>query len=229
MAAAGVDAARGGGGGLIDIIVPVFFPEGERGVARKQDFLFSLATWQRYLLGSFRVVPVHDGPLPQGLDLPEGIVGEHRRGIGASLNLGFARAFEQADVVIHFIDDFRLTTTYDLAPWVELLREREDIGIVNLSAPFPNCTGTVAPLGTHTWGILLNRHNIAAGLRPAVYHQRFFEFYGPYDECVNAWECERLFNERFCQRPEGPHSVLALPFPWECTSSIETGQEEPCA
>jgi len=39
-------------------------------------------------------------------------------------------------------------------------------------------------------------------------------------EDINAYECERLYNERFCQAG-GPDIALALPHPWRHIESVE--------
>lgn len=44
-------------------------------------------------------------------------------------------------------------------------------------------------------------------------HERWIDTYGWFDEGQDAYETERLMNDRFIALP-GPDVVLALPHPW---------------
>jgi hypothetical protein len=74
----------------------------------------------------------------------------------------------------------------------------------------------------------MNRHNLVAGIRACLYHKRFFDAYGWFEEGISAWESERLYNDHFCQT-EGPESVLALPLPWKegIGAVVELGEKSP--
>lgn len=211
------------------IITPIFFPDEDRGL-RSTNFLDSIVSWKKYLhySGKMEILAIHDGD-PPNIEWPTDIrvVSHPRKGLGASLNLGLKIGYECTDYVLHIVDDFQLLAPYDLDPWVELLYKREDIGSINLSAPFPGCRGTITPFGTKDWGVILDRHNLAAGLRPTLYQRRFFEYYGEFEEGINAWECEKIFNQKFHDMGKGPEVVVALPFPWSVESTIETGQITP--
>lgn len=60
---------------------------------------------------------------------------QNRSGVGASLNKGFLKAYETSPLVAYFVDDWILQEPLDLRPWVKLLMEREDVGIVRLGPP----------------------------------------------------------------------------------------------
>ena len=85
------------------------------------------------------------------------------------------------------------------------------------------------------WGLRLDPHHFAFGHRPALYHKRFFDAYGYFEEGVSALECERLYAEHFCrERPDlfaidqpCPDIVYALSYPWVHLGEAEVGDVEP--
>lgn len=215
----------------ISVLVAVYFPPGPDGVLREEGFRQSLKSWGWHLVyeGQLSLVVVNDGPeLPRFGEWwgPQQLLGHERNGLGASLNQGLRAAFETSPLVLHLVDDTLLASRYDLAPWAEMLMDDELVGAVRLM-PYPETGGMIHPR-QHGWVVTLDRHDLAAGLRPTLYHRRFFEAYGGFDEGLSAWETERLFSERFCQGA-GPESVLALPMLWEegVGSSVSIGQRKP--
>lgn len=218
----------------IYIVATVYFPPNESGRLREAGFRQDLKSWERNLVyhdGGISLIVVNDGdPLPTDFEWQRGqmvSLGHARNGVGVSLNQGFARAFEDSTLALNIDDDWLLIQPFDLTPWARLLVDDERVGSVKLMAPYPGIAGEIQPL-RHGWGVTLERHNLVAGLRAALYHRRFFDAYGWYDEGLNAWETERLFNERFCQG-QGPDVVLGLPFPWQegMGARVELGQAAP--
>lgn len=218
----------------ITLMVAVYFPPGEPGRIRQSGFRESLRSWQAnlYYEGDLSLLVVNDGPAladwPEWQG-PQRALGHPRGGLGASFNLGFRDALARSPLAANIVDDWMLVQPFDLTPWALLLMEYEKAGAVRLLAPYPGTTGTIHPL-PHGWAVILNRHNLAGGLRPTLYHRRFFDAYGWFDEACSSWECERMFNERFCQST-GPESVLALPLPWRESSgaAVFLGQTDPMA
>jgi hypothetical protein len=166
-----------------------------------------------------------------------------RKGVGASLNRAFRAGFERGDLVLYLVDDWLLASRYDLNPWARMLVEREDIGMVRLGPPHPHLTGTIEALTEdyQGWGLVLDRHHFAFGHRPALYHQRMIDAYGWFSEGVNAYDCERLYAERYSISPPwhskpangAPHGspdiVYALPHPWHHLGTTEFAHIEPGA
>lgn len=140
---------------------------------------------------------------------------QERRGIGASLNVGFKQAFEFSPVVLYMVDDWILEEPLDIKPWVQLLEERNDVGIVRLGPPHPFLRGEIMPYTTNWqgWALRLERYGLSVGHRPELFHRRYIDAYGWFDEDVNAQECERLASVRYAEMP-GPDIVYALPHPW---------------
>lgn len=222
---------------MISVVAIVYFPPGEQGELRRRGFRESVRSWRMSLVyppsrDLLRLLVVNDGPAfskwPEWSFETQEALGHPRSGAGASLNMGLKRAFESSPLVLSIPDDCMASQYVDLVPWAKLLMENETIGAVHL-APYPGCTGTIQPLKGGSWGVVLNRHNLAAGLRACLYHKRFFDAYGWFEENISAWESERLFNEHFCQST-GPESVLALPLPWRegIGAEVRLGQVNPC-
>lgn len=138
------------------------------------------------------------------------------QGVGASLNAGFKQAFELSPYVLYLVDDWRLDQPFDITPWVYLLQQREDVGIVRLGPPHPHLYGKIEPMTElwQGWALRLERHGLVVGHRPEIFHKRMIDYYGWFDEQVNAQECERLYSVRWAADDQGPDIVLALPHPW---------------
>jgi hypothetical protein len=144
---------------------------------------------------------------------------QERHGVGASLNAGIKKAHT---IFLYMVDDWSLSQSFDITPWVQVLTENNNLGIVRLGPPHPDMTGTIKMFTTNWqgWGLLLNRHHFAIGHRPQLIHQRLIEYYGWFDEDTSALECERLYNQRWVEDRNGPGAILALPHPF-----IHSGSE----
>src|SRR3990172_1198776 len=224
----------------ITIVATTYFPPGEDGRKRRDVFRQALDSWGGFLHyeGKVGLHEANDALAPgPGEELSYGIAPElfrgrlsvshqDRRGVGASLNAGFGVAFERSPLVAYMVDDWALTEPFDLTPWARLLRDNDTIGCVRLGPPHPNLRGTILMV-EHGWVFVPERQGFAFGHRPALYHQRFTDYYGLFDEGVNAFECERLYNERYARDPGGPKVVLAMPHPWQHLDSVELGDVQP--
>lgn len=146
-----------------------------------------------------------------------------RVGVGASLNRGCREAFGRGNLVLYAVDDWLPIDTVYLTIWAEELEQREDVAAVRLF-PHVSTRGVVETLpGQDQRGhwLRLDRHaGYAFGHRPALYHRRMFERYGEFAEGVNAYDCERLYNEKIRGTP-GPDVVLALPANWHHVGGTE--------
>lgn len=208
----------------VGIIVTTYFPEGEIGKRRMEYAKVAFTSWVDNLRLSeethFHVAD--DGSSAEWIEpfkeFVEGSFSQQQRlGVGASLNAGIQEIkLRNIDVFGYFVDDWILNDGFYARSWVELLRNRNHIGVVRIGMPHPGITGRVE-MEPEGWLLRLNRHNFAFGFRPALYHTRFFEAYGPFDEMQSSLECERMYNERFC-KGQGPDIVLALPSPFTPTA-----------
>jgi len=218
-----------------------YFPDQQRKEVAEE----TLASWQKYLqyTGKLNLHVADDGSNISLSWYPENVYQcgypkarkmkvthsrQEQRGVGASLNAGFRQAFKLSPYVMYMVDDWALTEPFDISPWVRLLQERDDIGMVRLGPPHPGLTGRIEMFTDdwQGWGLRLDRHSFAFGHRPAIYYKRLIDYYGWFDENVSALECERMYAERWAADKSGPDIVLALPHPFihlesESLSSLE--------
>lgn len=145
---------------------------------------------------------------------------QERHGIGASLNAGYAAAFEVSPLALFMTDDCFLTQHLDLTPWAWILLNIEAVGMVRLGMPSPNIRGEIVSYFAG-WAWKLDRGAYAYAERPALLHKRFVDVYGPFQENIPGRECERLMVEHFAATP-GPDVVLAVLDPWEHIGKVST-------
>ena len=221
----------------IAVVVTTYFPDSPVGVSRLKSTLRAVESWARFLTcehSALSLIFVNScGVSPYQSEFEKFTRGgisvrwfsQNGGGVGASLNLGFKEAFKTTSLALYAADDWALTAPLDLTPWSRLLQREANVGMVRLGPPHADLTGKVQ-MFAEGWGLLLDRHHYSFGHRPALYHRRMLEAYGPFTEKINALECERLYNESFC-RTAGPEIVLALPHPWEHVGETEVGDLEP--
>lgn len=220
---------------LVTIITTTWYPHSEGGKKRAIYATKAAESWYKHLIyDSYMKLHVADDgsqiPVPDfsniSNSLPVIYSRQDRKGIGASLNTAFQTAFKNSPIAIYIVDDWVLLQDIDITPWVRLLMSNDKVGMVRLGPPHPGLTGKVVnyPQG---WGLLLDRHDFAYGMRPAIYHRRLFEAYGWFMENINCWECERIFNENICSQPEKPDIIYALFNYWKHERTLDIGQLEP--
>ena len=216
----------------VTIVMTTYFPEGSDGRHRRDVASHALYSWEDNLgyKGQLRIHIADDGSYCDFKTDWEYVTytRQERMGVGSSLNKGIQQAFEVSDFVLHAVDDWLLVKEFDLTPWVRVLLEREDIGLVRLGPPHPHIIGQAECLieGIYDWGLILKRKYYAFATRPFLLHKRFIDAYGWFEEGKSAVEVERLYNERFCSM-SGPDIVYALPHFWEHAQSISMSEIEP--
>lgn len=221
----------------ITIVMTTYFPSGDDGDKRLATAALTVKSWVRemHYLSAIRLHVADDGSddyydnfVWSFDDIPATYSKQNRRGVGASLNAGFRQAFKLSPIVLYCVDDWLLMEPLVLTPWVKLLLEREDVGMVRLGPPHPKISGTVETFTEdwQGWGLRLNRLGYAFGHRPALYHKRMIDSYGWFAEDCDAMVCEKKYNAGFCQS-SGPDIVLALPHPWQHLESVELGFIDP--
>lgn len=226
----------------VNIVATTYYPTSQKGIDRLASLKHCIESWAENLKyrGNLGLHIADDGTrLPDFLE-ELGLIWQRRRppmprltnswqnrkGVGASLNQGFANVFIDSPFAMYIMDDWFLEQEIDLNPWVALLLRDESIGMVRIGPPHPGLTGKIVnyPEG---WGLLLDKHDFAFGMRPALYHERFFEAYGYFSEGDSAVECERKYNVHMCDSP-GPDIVYAVIQPWHHMRILDLGEVEPC-
>jgi len=228
----------------LTIVMTTWMPEGPVGESRRSSAAAALLSWRLHLQydGELRLHIADDGSPVEDLVRavgarpnsfwPTSLSRQQRRGVGASLNAGLRAAWNASPLAAYFVDDWGLRELLDITPWASLLMEDESVGCVRLGPPHPGLTGTVemSPSG---WGLRLDPHHYAFGHRPALYHKRFFDAYGYFEEGTSALECERWYAEHFAKERTStdllrwPDIVYALSYPWVHLGEAEVGDVEP--
>lgn len=216
----------------ITLVVTTYAPPGDAGEARNLAVRETLTSWMNYLHyhnGGFKVhiaddgseFPGHVESLQRLLEghWPVTVSRQERMGVGASLNAGFREAYLTSPLVFFGQDDWGLFKHCDVTTWAKLLEEEEGIGMIRLGVPHPNIRGYVKFYPGHGYALALDRYGYTYGQRPALYHKRFTDFYGWWEEGESANECERLYLERV-NNLVGPNVILAFDYPWVPIESI---------
>lgn len=231
----------------VTIVLTTYFPDGEDGDKRIAACRHTVNSWEEYLHydGNLFLHNANDGSArdlafgPIGTDTFKGNKVTHswqnRHGVGASLNAGFKAAFVRSPFVAYFVDDWALTQHFDITPWVYLMMQKQTVGMVRLGPPHPGNLGHIFPMSDlwQGWAAILDlQAGYAYAQRPALYHQRFIDAYGWFDEDCSAIICENNYSNRLVYRsvlnnPPGPDIVLALPHPWQHIESVELAYLDP--
>lgn len=138
----------------------------------------------------------------------EKILGSHSKryspNTGKGWNRGLGVAFQNSDFVMVMEDDWVLKQHFDIYPYIEMLSEREDVGMVRLShLAVGNTVEIVGYKGIH-YLKYLKEHQYAYSGNPHIRHARFVRTYGWYsEETLNPGELELDCDSRF-RAMDGP-------------------------
>ncbi len=214
-------------------LITTYFPAGEDGIKRRAYFYQALNSWRNHLhyKGEINTCVSDDGSeteFKMGTGNPYWKTEQKRHGVGASLNAGLKVCFEYSPIVLYAVDDWELTQDFGITPWVKLLLDNEDVGMVRLGPPHPYLTGKIECFTEdwQGWGLRLDKQGYAFAQRPFLLHKRFIDAYGPFPENCSAMDCEYLYNDRVCNN-RGPDIVLALPHPWNHIYGVDLSNVRP--
>lgn len=222
----------------VSIVITTYF-DADHGAERVRAALEAARTWKKYFDHKhFHIHVADDGSVDKYLTFYVNnlkkiftheeftLSSQQRQGVGASLNAGIRHALERSDMFLYLVDDWSLTRPFHLEPWIQALEDDWTIGMVRLGPPHPNIRGKIRMLPSG-WVMVLDRYGYAYGQRPALYHQRFHEYYGAYPEHCSALECERMYNLYYANNFLGPDIVLALPDFWQHIDTVSMSGWEP--
>jgi hypothetical protein len=119
-----------------------------------------------------------------------GYTNAERRGVGHSMNMGMDACLLRADYILWLEDDWELTAPFDLRPCVQLLTEREDVGMVRLGYISPGIRGELIGGAGRLWWRLDKGPTYTFTGHASLRHRRFCEAYGHYQEGLAAGETE---------------------------------------
>lgn len=216
---------------MITIVVTTYFEDEQR----KGEAEAALFSWHKFIKydEDINLHIADDGSklkeyLPMNGAWNRGTVSfsrQERKGVGASLNTGFRKAFESSPYVLYAVDDWKLNQELDLTPWIQLLEQDISIGMVRLGPPHPYIRGNVE-LTQMGWALRLDRYSFFFGHRPAIYHKRLIDTYGEFKEGVSALECEQEYLNRMVNDTR-LDVVYALPVSWEHIGSKSLSEIQP--
>lgn len=223
----------------ITCVMTTYIPAGDDGDHRILVEDAALQSWADNLKyrGKINLHIADDGSVKEGVHIPNrwmrnldslSYSSQHRKGVGASLNAGFRKAFETSPLVMYLADDWSVIEPLDLTPWAQLLMEREDTGMVRLGPIHSGVTGTAEASTSNWqgWSLRMDRHHFAFAHRPALIHSRMIDHYGWFEENCSALETERLYSVKF-NEGSGPDIVYALPHKFQHLESFSLSAMEP--
>ena len=138
----------------------------------------------------------------------EKVIGYHNKRFsphtGKGWNKGLGIAFQSSDFVMLFEDDWVLAQPFDIKPYIEMLKQRDDVGMVRLGGlAVGNNVRIVGHNGHHYLEYHRDEQYAYSG-NPQIRHARFMKAYGWFSEDkLNPGELELELDGRFCAT-EGP-------------------------
>jgi len=225
----------------VTIVMTTWIPDDETGNQRLEIIERALESWERSLIHKRGLLFLHvadDGTSLEQFEKLESIVKNHcpvnkiswsrqsRKGVGASLNTAIREHIKVGRQVFHAVDDWRLFSDLDLTPWISILEQDENICGFRFF-PHPDLTGTIKYINPGVYAMNLDKHHFAFATRPSLWHPRMFGAYGFFEEGVSAYECERLYNEKYCRLPNPTNLWMALPDQWAHLGGVELGDITP--
>lgn len=116
---------------------------------------------------------------------------------GKGWNKTLGMAHQNSDFVLWLEDDWELDQPFDLVPYVKLLQEREDVGLVSFRILSVGCDlHTVGHEGIHYLKYQRTTQYAYSG-NPHLRHARFVQHYGWFAEDVNPGGIELAQDDRY--------------------------------
>lgn len=153
---------------------------------------------------------------------PEGAEESFSCGLGWNRGLGIAH--QNSDYVLWLEDDWELEEQVDLVPYIRLLQQREDVGVVSFRVlSVGNEVLTVGHNGLHYLQYLKTTQYGYSG-NPYLRHARFTKHYGWFREDCNPGEIELKMDDRYrLDEQNGPLIWRPVTIsPWGAWSHVGT-------
>ena len=123
---------------------------------------------------------------------------------GKGWNNALTYAHRFSDFVLWAEDDWELRKPLDIRPYIQMLSERQDVGIVRLGhLAVGSDVRIVGHAGVHYLEYLRTTQYAYSG-NPLIRHRRFLDYYGFYSEEKNPGEIETDYDSRFREGVSGP-------------------------
>ena len=158
------------------------------------------------------------------------VFGSHseKMGPGPSWNKAIEQSLEKADLVAWLEDDWELTQKLDVKPYVKLLMEKSNVGMVRMGYMAVGLDlHSVGHDGIHYVRVKKSQPYAYSG-NPSIRHRRYFQTYDwyPTNANTNPGDCEVWHDDKFRKKKDGPEIWWPLNLPgggWSCWAHI--GQE----
>lgn len=109
---------------------------------------------------------------------------------GKGWNMAMTRAHQYTDYILWMEDDWELREKFDLRPYVRLLVEKQDVGLIRFGTVGKgNNVYTCGHNGIHYIDYLRSTHYAYSG-NPSISHKRFWDAYGKFPIDRNPGEME---------------------------------------
>lgn len=148
------------------------------------------------------------------IEVGAGFTNAERHGVGRSMNLGMDACLAKANYILWLEDDWELTAPFDLRPCVQLMKEREDIGMVRLGYISPGIRGELISGADRLWWMLDKGPTYTFTGHASLRHRRFCETYGHYAEGLAPGETELHYCGTFNNKPGSTMVVPAFTGEW---------------
>jgi hypothetical protein len=136
-----------------------------------------------------------------------------RKGVGHGMNVSLQKIFDLTPLVLVMEDDWELNVDLDMTPYVSLLENNSEMGMIRFGYISPNIQATtISAEGKLFWRFDPNGEQYRFSGHPALRHARFHQVYGYYDEGLSAGYTELSMCGKVNAAPNGP-SIL---YPVEC-------------
>lgn len=124
---------------------------------------------------------------------------------GIGWNMALQKGHQNADIILWIEDDWELKKELDIRPYVRMLIERQDVGMVRLSGlPTGLDLRVEAHNGIHYLECLRSSKMAYSG-NPHLRHVRFSQYYGLFATDRTPGDMEINYDERFRAHSGGPN------------------------
>ena len=124
---------------------------------------------------------------------------------GIGWNFGLRKAHQVSDYIMLLEDDWVLHEPMDIRPYMWMLMERTDVGMVRMSGlTTDNILQVTTHRGIHYFEYLRTARFCYSG-NPHIRHLRFTEYYGLFDTDRSPGDIEVYFDGKFRIMKEGPN------------------------
>lgn len=123
---------------------------------------------------------------------------------GKGWNACLGNGHQYSDFVLWLEDDWVLEQSLEIERHIELLREREDVGIVSYRGLTEGSDVTITTHNGYHYLMFLRTSDMAYSGNPHLRHARFVRVYGWFAERLNPGDMEMNYDWRFRKRT-GPN------------------------